>query len=54
MHVRLAPDAPADAAARVTQALERAGFHVAGARTVQASLEDVFIARLEDAATQGR
>jgi hypothetical protein len=38
----------------VTQALEGAGLRVTSARTVQASLEDVFIARLEEAATQGR
>jgi len=54
MHVRLASDAGEDALARVSQALERAGFAVSGARVVQASLEDVFIARLEEAATQGR
>jgi ABC-2 type transport system ATP-binding protein len=54
MHVRLASDAPADAAARVTRTLEDAGFHATGTRTVEASLEDVFIARLEEAATQGR
>jgi ABC-2 type transport system ATP-binding protein len=54
VHVRLAPDAGPDAAEKVTQSLARAGFHVAGSRTVQASLEDVFIARLEEAATQGR
>jgi len=54
IHVRLVPDAAADAAGRVTQSLEAAGFRVTGARDVQASLEDVFIARLEEAATQGR
>jgi hypothetical protein len=30
------------------------GFDVHGARAVPASLEDVFIARLEQAATEGR
>jgi drug efflux transport system ATP-binding protein len=54
VHVRLSQDAGPDAATRVTQALEGAGFRVTSARTVQASLEDVFIARLEEAATQGR
>jgi drug efflux transport system ATP-binding protein len=54
VHVRLAPDAGPEAAASVTRALEGAGIHVTSARTVQASLEDVFIARLEEAATQGR
>jgi ABC-2 type transport system ATP-binding protein len=54
VHVRLSQDAGPDAATRVTQALEGAGFRVTSARAVQASLEDVFIARLEEAATQGR
>jgi ABC-2 type transport system ATP-binding protein len=54
VHVRLASDAGADAPAKVTRSLEGAGFHASGVRTVQASLEDVFIARLEEAATQGR
>src|SRR5262245_15984948 len=54
VHVRLAPGAAADAAGRVTQSLDAAGFRVTGAREVQASLEDVFIARLEEAAAQGR
>jgi ABC-2 type transport system ATP-binding protein len=54
VHVRLSQDAGPDAATRVTQALEGAGLRVTSARTVQASLEDVFIARLEEAATQGR
>jgi drug efflux transport system ATP-binding protein len=54
VHVRLSQDAGPDAVTRVTQALEGAGFRVISARTVQASLEDVFIARLEEAATQGR
>jgi ABC-2 type transport system ATP-binding protein len=54
VHVRLSQDAGPDAVTRVTQALEGAGFRVSSARTVQASLEDVFIARLEEAATQGR
>ena len=54
VHVRLSQDAGPDAVTRVTQALEGAGFRVTSARTVQASLEDVFIARLEEAATQGR
>ena len=53
-HVRLAADAGPEASNRVVQALEDAGFAVSGARAVQASLEDVFIARLEEAATQGR
>ena len=34
--------------------LTAAGFAVHGARVVPASLEDVFIARLEEAATEGR
>jgi drug efflux transport system ATP-binding protein len=54
VHVRLSQDAGPDAVTRVTQALEGAGLRVTSARTVQASLEDVFIARLEEAATQGR
>ena len=54
VHVRLSQDAGPVAVTRVTQALEGAGFRVSSARTVQASLEDVFIARLEEAATQGR
>ena len=54
MHVRLAADAGPEASTRVVKALEDAGFAVSGARDVQASLEDVFIARLEEAATQGR
>jgi ABC-2 type transport system ATP-binding protein len=54
VHVRLSQDAGPDAATRVTHALEGAGLRVTSARTVQASLEDVFIARLEEAATQGR
>jgi len=54
VHVRLSQDAGPDAVTRVTQALEGAGFRVTSARAVQASLEDVFIARLEEAATQGR
>jgi drug efflux transport system ATP-binding protein len=54
VHVRLSQDAGPDAATRVTQALEGAGFRVTSARTVQASLEDVFIVRLEEVATQGR
>jgi drug efflux transport system ATP-binding protein len=54
VHVRLSHDAGPDAVTRVTQALEGAGFRVTSARAVQASLEDVFIARLEEAATQGR
>jgi hypothetical protein len=54
MHVRFAPDAATDAPAKVSKALENAGLVVSGARDVQASLEDVFIARLEEAATQGR
>jgi len=54
MHVRLAADAGAEASTRVVQTLGDAGFAVSGARDVQASLEDVFIARLEEAATQGR
>ena len=53
-HVRLAAAAGPEASNRVVQALEDAGFAVSGARDVQASLEDVFIARLEEAATQGR
>ncbi len=54
MHVRLAADAGPEASTRVVQTLGDAGFEVSGARDVQASLEDVFIARLEEAATQGR
>jgi ABC-2 type transport system ATP-binding protein len=54
VHVQIAPDAKGDAVTDVPGALERAGFQVAGARIVQPSLEDVFIARLEEAASQGR
>ena len=54
MHVRLAADTGPAASTRVVKALEDAGFAVSGSREVQASLEDVFIARLEEAATQGR
>jgi drug efflux transport system ATP-binding protein len=54
MHVRFAPDAATDAPTKVSKALENGGLVVSGARDVQASLEDVFIARLEEAATQGR
>jgi ABC-2 type transport system ATP-binding protein len=53
MHVRLRPDVSGDGAAVVRTAL--AGHEVRGARVVPASLEDVFIAKLEhaDHATPG-
>jgi ABC-2 type transport system ATP-binding protein len=46
-HVRTAVD-DRDAAARIERALRDAGLTVASIRPVQTSLEDVFIARLED------
>jgi ABC-2 type transport system ATP-binding protein len=54
VHVQLAPDAEGDAVTQVAGALKRAGFASVAARVVQPSLEDVFIARLEEAASQGR
>ena len=53
-HVRLQQGLEGDPARRVAGALEARGFSVHGARVVPASLEDVFIARLEEAASQGR
>jgi drug efflux transport system ATP-binding protein len=53
-HVRLQPGLEGDPARRVAGELERHGFTVQAARVVPASLEDVFIARLEEAAPQGR
>jgi ABC-2 type transport system ATP-binding protein len=45
-HVRLAQDAPSDAAAALTAALERAGIVVESLRPMVATLEDVFIERI--------
>jgi ABC-2 type transport system ATP-binding protein len=53
VHARVEGDAQ-DAADQITRAMAQAGFAVTGARNVPASLEDVFIARLEQAASQGR
>jgi ABC-2 type transport system ATP-binding protein len=53
-HVRLRPGAGADPTALVTQALTPQGLTVQAARVVPASLEDVFIARLEEAAPRGK
>jgi ABC-2 type transport system ATP-binding protein len=53
MHVRLAAGITADPVHAVTAPLESRSLPVHGARVVPASLEDVFIARLE-AATQGQ
>ena len=54
VHVQLAPDAQGDAVTQVAEALKQAGFVSVAARVLQPSLEDVFIARLEEAASQGR
>jgi drug efflux transport system ATP-binding protein len=54
VHARIGPSVEGDPIALVAGELERRGFAVHGARVVPASLEDVFIARLEEAATQGR
>lgn len=53
-HARLKPGLEGDPVRLVAGELERRGFAVHGARIVPASLEDVFIARLEEAAPQGR
>jgi ABC-2 type transport system ATP-binding protein len=53
-HVRLRPGLGGDPARLVARALEEKGFTVHGARVVPASLEDVFIARLEEVAPQGK
>jgi ABC-2 type transport system ATP-binding protein len=53
IHVRLAPGTSADPLHAVTAPLEAQRVPLHGVRVVPASLEDVFIARLE-AATQGR
>ncbi len=49
-HVRVKPDAP-DAGARLDAALRSAGLDVASIRPIQTTLEDVFIARLDEATT---
>jgi drug efflux transport system ATP-binding protein len=54
VHARLKPDLDGDPVQVVTGELERKGFTVPGARLVPASLEDVFIAQLEEAAPEGR
>jgi ABC-2 type transport system ATP-binding protein len=53
VHVRLGPGASGDPVELVTRPVAEAGLSVHGGRVVPASLEDVFIARLETAA-QGR
>jgi drug efflux transport system ATP-binding protein len=53
IHVRLGSGVPGNPIAYVTESLQASGLGVHGARVVPASLEDVFIARLE-AAAQGR
>jgi ABC-2 type transport system ATP-binding protein len=50
VHARLVGDLDGDAAERLVSALTGRGFEVRAARQVTASLEDVFIARLEEAA----
>ena len=52
--VRLRPGGEADSAARLSEALTSLGLSVHGARPVHASLEDVFIARLEAAGAATR
>ena len=54
VHVRLGAGASGDPVRFVVDALTRQGVAVHGGRVVPASLEDVFIARLEEAAAQGR
>jgi drug efflux transport system ATP-binding protein len=54
VHARLRPGIDQDPVRLVAGELERKGFTVHGARVVPASLEDVFIARLEQAAPEGR
>jgi drug efflux transport system ATP-binding protein len=54
VHARIEGDAQGDPAELISHAMAEAGFAVTGARNVPASLEDVFIARLEQAASQGR
>ena len=53
VHVRLGPGASGDPVELVTRPVAERGLSVHGGRVVPASLEDVFIARLE-AADQGR
>jgi hypothetical protein len=53
VHVRLGPGASGDPVELVTRPVADRGLSVHGGRVVPASLEDVFIARLE-AAAQGR
>jgi ABC-2 type transport system ATP-binding protein len=53
VHVRLGPGASGDPVELVTRPVAERGLSVHGGRVVPASLEDVFIARLETA-TQGR
>jgi ABC-2 type transport system ATP-binding protein len=53
IHVRLGPGASGDPVDSVSRPLSERGLSVHGGRVVPASLEDVFIARLE-AAAQGR
>jgi len=54
VHARVQGGAAGDPVALVAADLTAKGFAVHGARVVPASLEDVFIARLEEAATEGR
>jgi drug efflux transport system ATP-binding protein len=54
VHARVQGGAAGDPVALVAGDLTAKGFDVHGARAVPASLEDVFIARLEQAATEGR
>ena len=56
LHVTLAavpPDAAADAATRIASVLREAGIEVAASRPTLPSLEDIFIARIRDAASAG-
>jgi ABC-2 type transport system ATP-binding protein len=53
VHVRLGPGVSGDPVALVTRPIAERGLSIHGGRVVPASLEDVFIARLE-AAAQGR
>jgi len=53
VHVRLGPGATGDPVELITRPVAERGLSVHGGRVVPASLEDVFIARLE-AADQGR
>ena len=54
VHARVQGGTAGEPVALVAGDLTARGFAVHGARVVPASLEDVFIARLEEAATEGR